>query len=339
MFPAAPSTSDAELLFLRSDTMSRNAIWMIIGGVAVLVSGVIGFGLALILNVDQISVHFMSTMPILAGLGLLWAGISVARTPNQVSVGPDGIRLEGNGRRQGFAWDQIGWATVGMPGMGGRRMLLIYDTQGKQLAGISDAFDNFDALVELVKARVEARPDDTASRLQKTKARRSSLICLVTGLLLMAASISIGAMTFYEQRAQKVLDEKGVPGLGQIARRFTAPNGVTRRIEYQVKTEKGLASKRNVEVEPKYWAELEGATTVPVMYVPEEPDISRLVFGEVVDKNDPANNPIFGYGLTGGGLLVSLVIFSAGVMQWFGWDIDLDSKTGRLSIKRFGAGK
>lgn len=339
MFPASRPTADSELLFLRSDALARNAIWMIFGGAALLASGIVGFGLAIALNVDQISVHFMSTMPILAGLGLLWAGISVARAPNQVSVGPDGIKLEGNGRRQGFAWDQIGWASVGMPGMGGRRMLQIYDTQGKRLAAISDAFDNFDALVELVKARVEARPDDTASRLQIKKARRSSLICLVTGLLLMAASISIGGMTFYEQRAQRLLDERGVPGQGQIVRHFTAPNGVTRRIEYQVKADKRLSSKRNIEVEPKYWAELEGAATVPVMYVPEEPDISRLLYGEVIDKNDPANNPIFGYGLAGGGLLVSLVIFGAGLMQWFGWDIDLDSKSGALSIKRFGAGK
>jgi len=28
----------------------------------------------------------------------------------------------------------------------------------------------------------------------------------------------------------------------------------------------------------------------------------------------------------------------AAALQWRGWDIDLDSKTGKISIKRFGTG-
>jgi hypothetical protein len=36
--------------------------------------------------------------------------------------------------------------------------------------------------------------------------------------------------------------------------------------------------------------------------------------------------------------VVCLEFLAAGRLQWKGWDIDLDSKTRRLSIKRFGTG-
>ncbi len=35
--------------------------------------------------------------------------------------------------------------------------------------------------------------------------------------------------------------------------------------------------------------------------------------------------------------LIALLFLAAGLMQWAGWDIDLDSKTGKVSVKRFGA--
>ena len=46
-----------------------------------------------------------------------------------------------------------------------------------------------------------------------------------------------------------------------------------------------------------------------------------------------------GYGMSAVGLVVGLFFLGASVLQWRGWDIDLDSKTGKISIKRFGTGR
>jgi hypothetical protein len=37
--------------------------------------------------------------------------------------------------------------------------------------------------------------------------------------------------------------------------------------------------------------------------------------------------------------LISLFLMAAAVLQWRGWDIDLDSKTRKISIKQFGTGR
>lgn len=80
------------------------------------------------------------------------------------------------------------------------------------------------------------------------------------------------------------------------------------------------------------------ASTVPVLYVLKEPAVSRLVQGEV-ESNDFSESPNVLIGLSVVILLMCVVFFGAAVMQWYGWDIDLDSETGKISIKRFGAGK
>lgn len=55
--------------------------------------------------------------------------------------------------------------------------------------------------------------------------------------------------------------------------------------------------------------------------------------------DDPAASPIMMYGLSALVAAMSLLLFVGGALQWRGWDIDLDSKTGKLSIKRFGEGR
>ncbi|HUQ67925.1 MAG TPA: hypothetical protein VM165_00290, partial [Planctomycetaceae bacterium] len=76
----------------------------------------------------------------------------------------------------------------------------------------------------------------------------------------------------------------------------------------------------------------------PVKYVPTEPAVSRLITGEVVSK-DLSESPAVmkGLSLVLGGLC--LLFFIAAALQWYGWDIDLDSRSGKLSIKRFGTGR
>ena len=331
--------SDVEEIFLRTDTAARNGVLLILGGIATLAVAAVGIGIALLGNVGQLQLHLMTTMPILIGLGMVVAGVSQAKAPRQISVGPAGITIEGRTRIQ-HAWDDIGWATVAQAGIGAHRTLTLYDVRGKTLASISDAFINFEELVERVKARVDARPDDTAERVRRKKGRTSAIIATAGGLGLLAAAIGIAWMTRHEQRAEKLLREQGTPGTGVIVRRFLAPNGITPRLEYSVSTSAGLAPKRNAEVERGYWDSLEGAKEVPVTYVPSEPSISRLTTGEVErSKKDFTRTPAGGYTLAAAGGLMSLLMLGAGAMQFCGWDIDLDSKSGKLAIKRWGTGQ
>jgi hypothetical protein len=330
-------SDDVDEVFLRSDSAVKGGQWMLLGGGALIVCAMVGFALAIVTKVDQIQMHFMTTGPLIIGVGLLAAGWGLTQSPLQVAVGPSGVAIEGRKNRQKFTWDQIGWASVGTAGMSGRKVLSIYDTRGKRLAMISDAFEGFDTLAGLVTTRASARTDGAATKIQASKSRRNAWLSFATGLGLAAAAIGIATFTWSDMRSQQLLAEKGVPGEGEVVRRFMAPDGVTARLEYRVKTPEGIAPKRNAEVERAYWDRLEGATTVPVIHVPGEPGISRLAEGEVAD-DDVFKTPVGGFGLAGLGGLMSLFLLGIGVMQFLGWDIDIDSKTGVPSLKRYGQG-
>ena len=74
------------------------------------------------------------------------------------------------------------------------------------------------------------------------------------------------------------------------------------------------------------------------MFVPAEPAISRLQRGEVID-DDFMKSPVGGYGLSALAALMCIFFLGAAALQWKGWEIDMDSKTGKISIKRFGEGE
>jgi hypothetical protein len=282
--------------------------------------------------------HAMTTLPTLLGIGALNAAWRIARSPRQVTLGTNGLTIDNRSGAETLAWDRIGWATVGPGVLNQRRQLILYDVHGKLLATISDAFDDFDQLTEVVQQRIAAKEDDTADRLQRRKSKRSALFLTATAIGLLALAAANLWMVQREQRAQRLLAEAAVPGDAEIVRRFLAPNGVTARLEYRVTAPDGTQGTRNAEVTRDYWDSLEGATTVPVKYVSEDPSISRLVTGEAPD-DDPTKRPAMMYGLCGVLALISLFLMAAAVLQWRGWDIDLDSKTRKISIKQFGTGR
>jgi hypothetical protein len=145
-------------------------------------------------------------------------------------------------------------------------------------------------------------------------------------------------MTHEDQRAARLLAEAAVPGEADVVDRRLAPNGHTCRLEYCITTPEGLSGTRNAEVTRPYWDSLEGVKKVPVLYVPSEPAISRLAEGEVVEKS-MMEQPLMAYGLCALMVCICLFLLVGAGLQWNGWDIDLDSKTGKISIKRFGTGR
>ncbi len=111
---------------------------------------------------------------------------------------------------------------------------------------------------------------------------------------------------------------------------------MTPRLEYEFAAENGQKITRDAMLTQAAWNGLDGADTVAVRYVPSDPDNNRLVAEEVEGEfGSPATNLLLSIAV---GAIAGFFI-GVGLMQWFGWDIDLDSKTGKLSIKRFGTGR
>ncbi|MAG93813.1 MAG: hypothetical protein CMJ48_08705 [Planctomycetaceae bacterium] len=333
----ADLSEDAEHLFLRSGSGSGKSAAYFVGGLLGIGAAVVGMSVAILGDVDQITLHMMTTLPTIMGVGALAAGWSIAHMPDQVSLGPEGLIVEAKRGRQELAWDDVGWAKVDATAMGQQRQLIIYGTDGKKALAISSAFDDFDRLVDLVKDRVAAKQDGTAEQVQWKKARKTAWMLLGFGTFMACAAGGITWDTHSRERGKRLLAEVGREGEAKILRRFLAPNGVTPRLEYKVTGTNGRTSTRNAQLQRPVWDALADSETVPVIYVAEEPDISRLVVGEA-EKGDITDTPLGGYGLAAAGGAMSLFMLVAGLLAWYGWDIDLDSKTGKVSIKRFGEG-
>ena len=321
----------------RSDT--RSLAMLAIGGALVLLAGAaVGFFVAMFGSVGQLQLHLMTTLPVLLGLGALFSGFSMLRAPDRVELSPQGLAVASGNTRTLHEWGEMGWATISAAAMGHKRQLVVYNQSGKAILKLTDAFDGFDALANAVKQRVSATAGETANRLRLAKARRTAWFLLLFTVLMGAGSAFMAYDTAQTQRAARLLEEEAVAGEGRILRRFIAPNGVTRRVEYEVTGDDRKVGKRNVEVEAAYWEALEGADEVPVLYVPQEPAISRLAFGEVEEQTLTAT-PVVGYLMSVAAGVIALLMAAGALLAFKGWDLDLDSQTGRFSIKRYGEGR
>jgi hypothetical protein len=63
------------------------------------------------------------------------------------------------------------------------------------------------------------------------------------------------------------------------------------------------------------------------------------VFRRAASTRDAAKQPAVIYVLAAVLSLMGLLFLFGGMLNWRGWDIDLDSKTRKFSIKRFGTGR
>jgi hypothetical protein len=96
-----------------------------------------------------------------------------------------------------------------------------------------------------------------------------------------------------------------------------------------------LSVTRNVQIEPEYWDRLEGARTIPVIYVPDEPGISRLARGEVT-KEDFSKTLLGGYIMSALCGLMGLGLLGFAPFAWRGYDLTFDAKTKKWALKRLG---
>ncbi len=328
---------DERVFRLPSSAATSGLLWLL-GGIAAFAMSGVGFVVAILAQVNQFQLQMMTTLPVLIGVGAFASAWMTARTPRAVAVGPKGVRIVSRHESRTHGWDEIGWSAVQPGPLSKRRQLKIYDVKGGILAKLSDAIENFDELADLVEFRITAKPDATAGRIQLAKSKRQAIFITATGVGLLVLAGGVAWMTHSDARAARLLEESAVPGEAHIEDRFLAPNGVTPRLVYRITTADGQTATRNAQVERFVWDRLEGAKTVAVNYVPDEPSISRLAFGEP-ENRDPLKSPLGGYALSAIAAVMSLLLLVCGPLLWFGWSIDLDSRTRRFSIKRFGTGR
>ncbi len=103
---------------------------------------------------------------------------------------------------------------------------------------------------------------------------------------LMVVLFTVTALTGCHQRQGKArFATEAIPGKGVVTSLWIAPNGVTHRLNYTVTAEDGSTGTRNVQIDPDYWATLEEGQEIDVMYLPDDPYISRLAFGDSGDAD------------------------------------------------------
>src|SRR5687768_8764731 len=171
-----------EVVFRVRESVGLSAALWMGGGILLLVVAAIGFGFAIVSRIDQLTLHLITTLPTIMGIGLIYGSILTGRTPREVGIGPSGIRIESRRGTESYSWHDVGWSNVGAAPMNNRRLLKIYSTAGRPIVGLTDAIEGFDELAESVAAGIAARGDDIPSRIQATKAKRSSVFMAVAGV-------------------------------------------------------------------------------------------------------------------------------------------------------------
>src|SRR5262249_33429523 len=152
-----------------------------------------------------------------------WAG---TRTPDEVAVGRQELEITTGKRTHRYSWNEIGWANMRSTA-GSSRLLQVYDNRGTTIAKLGDTLTNFDEMAEAIRSHIASKADDTADRIQLSKARRLAVVAGFAGPFLVCLSVAVALLIYSDRRAARLLAEQGVPGEADIVKTFLAPNGVT----------------------------------------------------------------------------------------------------------------
>ena len=313
--------------------------WLFLGGLGALLIAALSFVVALTGDGSQVMLHLTCTLPTIFGVGMIAQGWRMSRGIQRVAITGRTIELWMGGVSSSYEWPDVGSAVVSPTMMGSGKQCVLRNQQGKSIAVLSNGFPNFEDLTALIIERVKTQPVNADESQILRKARKAAVKTIAIALFLFVMSILLIWMTYDEQRTEALLKAQPTIGIAKIDRLFIAPNGVTKRAEYTVTNSAGETGSRNVELSPAVYDALEaaGATTIEVRFVDSEPDVSEPLLGEVITK-DTLDGPLVRFALGGVLALISLFFIGAGIVQWNGKDIDMDSKTGKISIVKFGQG-
>src|SRR5581483_11831981 len=217
----AHSLPEAEGIFFKKPS---GALWLLlIAGIVAFTWAVLGFIAALVLRVNFLTLHLLSTLPAMMGTAALAAAWSIARAPEEVGVGAQGVRIASRRASRFYSWEEIGWSNIHTQAMGGHRCVKLYDTRGRTFAKLSDAIGDFDDMAKLIAKRIAAKEGDTADRVRRIKKKQQAVLMGIFGLFFLALAVGLLWDTSNKRRENALLQTAAVPGEAQIEDRFLAP--------------------------------------------------------------------------------------------------------------------
>jgi hypothetical protein len=281
---------------------------------------------------NLIAFHAMTTMPMILAVALFASAYPALRSATRVIVGEQELTVfRGPSELGRWPWEQIALASTAQSA-GHKRILKLYGQDGKRLITLSDDLEAFDAMVHQIKLRMTRQPSPQRSSVAQRKGRRNGILLMIGGILFLALAAANAWMAFHDRESRDLLKTRGQPAQAVVVRKFTAPNGHTRRIEYRV--DAPGAPLENVEVEPSRWFTIQEHQVIPVITVPERPDISRLYAGQVDDHMQADPNMMLG--VSAGIAIMAIIAILAGGLNLKGWDLKWDKVRHRPRFVQFG---
>lgn len=236
-----------------------------------------------------------SGLGVMAIFGIGYA-IYLLRCPKRVITGTEGMRVEWLIKQGYWRWEEIaevrdnkvtvlgGFFGGGRKASTEREVLEIYDRRGKLLAKLTDELEDFGKLAEQIReyssqAQGHSTYDAAAEAQRKEVRTRKSLRWAgVFGLFLMMLSLALGIAFYQELKVNQMLEREGERIQAKVLRHYIY--NVTPRLEYEYTDGQGNRYQEDVMMNRRSWDLLGEQPTVEIIYVPSEPEHSRLVEGQ-----------------------------------------------------------
>lgn len=326
-------TDEQNLVFDSVSNRRMRGLAALAGGVAMVVVATAGFFLSLRTSPNLFAFHMMTTMPMVLAVALFTSAFATFRSPTRVIIGQHDLAVLRSEHEFGrWRWEQLAMTSGVQSSFNAKRIVKLYDDSGKLLVRLSDDLRDFDTMAAEIKRRMAENPSAQRTKVAVHTGRRKGLGLMIGGVLFFALAIANGWMASHDRQANDLLLTQGQPAQAVVMRRFTAPDGHTRRIEYKV--EAPGAPIENVEVAPAYWTMLRESQRIGATAVPGRPDISHLIAGQIDDsmQADPKVMLLLSIAIA----FLSIIFFVAGVLSWRGVELKWDKERGRPKFVRIG---
>jgi len=303
------------------------------GGIACLGTLPLTLLAAIYLKIGFVPMILLSVFFGLTGVGLLLRAAMVRKMPRSVSVGPEALTLVSTtGETSRFNWNDIGWIAVETILHSTSRKAMVYSPTGKKLFEVGDSLQAFDEFVTAVNLYLARKDSGTTSQIALKKARKAGTLLVALGLPMVAIGVLNFFLAIHERRAEELYRTKATPASAKVIDRRTAPDGVTKRIVFLAAGDNGKTAERNVEVLPEVWNAVKIGDDLPILVVPEDPEISHLLLGEVEDSMKHNPNMMLVISIIMSAFSLSCVLY--GLLQLTGRE--LVARGGLPSVRRVG---
>lgn len=297
-----------------------------------------GFGMLMFLvnlffiDAGQFAFHSTTTLPMIGGVFLFMTAMANRSAARQIRLWPNGIEIIRNST-EAIPWEQVfnvRLADSTNPGTPNQKTITLCGANNEPITQIRGVIQEPNLIVDCIKqfaniGAVSENSTPVVSKSGKRKGRRSALLTGCGSILLLAAGVFIPIDSYQKEQMRKMLETEAVPSTGIVTETFIAPNGRTLRIKYDVVGSNGVTASHNVEVTPEFYEQVAAGNQIDVEIIADEPSISRLLQGQVIEQNDLMENPIIGYVLGAFGLLAACFMLPVAVVQWKGYDINFNN--------------